>query len=214
MNPSQRRAIEIVRRIIPLLSVNEGQTELAVAGLIKQQLKKYGARPSFRIIVASGRRSALPHGRATSRKMKKSELVVIDFGAVYNKYCSDVTRTFVVGKPAARQKNIINIVNKAQALAIGAVRAGVKCSEVDRAAREYIKQQGFGNYFIHSTGHGIGQKVHQAPKISRRNNRRLKAGQVITIEPGIYIKGWGGIRIEDMFEVTKTGCKNLTKSKP
>lgn len=137
---------------------------------------------------------------------------MIDFGAVYNGYRSDMTRTVIVGKFSKRQKRIYFVVKEAQKRAIFAVKAGVRCSEVDHAAREYIRQKGFGKYFVHSTGHGIGKRVHQAPKISKRNRRRLKEGMVITVEPGIYIKGWGGVRIEDMVLVTKRGCKVLTKS--
>ncbi len=141
-------------------------------------------------------------------------MVVIDFGAVYNGQRSDMTRTVVVGKFSKRQKKIYFIVKEAQKRAIFAVRAGVRCSEVDRAAREYIQKKGFGRYFVHSTGHGIGKRVHQAPKISKRNRRRLREGMVITIEPGIYIKNFGGVRIEDMVLVTAKGGKILTGRNP
>ena len=211
MNRQQQQAILIARKIISLLSPHSGQTEEDIAHFIQKQLKKYGARPAFRVIVASGPRSALPHGRATARKLGRGELVVIDFGALYNGYRSDVTRTFVLGPASPRQKKIMQVVLAAQQRAIRAVRAGERCSTVDRAARGYIERKGCGKYFIHSTGHGIGQRVHQSPKISRKNHRRLKAGQVITIEPGIYLKGWGGVRIEDMVEVTKKGCRILTR---
>ena len=204
------RAILITRRLLPLLSVPAGRTEKELAEFIRLALQKFSAQPSFRTIVASGPRSALPHGRATGRRLCSGDLVVIDFGAVYNGYRSDITRTFVVGKASARQKRLIRIVREAQRRAIKRVRAGIKSCEVDRAAREYISQKGYGRYFIHTTGHGIGKKVHQGPKLSRKNPRRLKAGQIITIEPGIYIKGWGGVRIEDMFEVTNRGCRKLT----
>lgn len=211
MNKSQVRAAYIAKRIFNLLKVEEGQREKDLAKQIKALLKKFGSKPAFRIIVASGKRSAKPHGFATDKKIKRGDLVVIDFGAVYNGYCSDLTRTFVVGKPTRKQRKVYQIVREAQKRAMKVVRAGKACFEIDRAARKYIEQQGFGKYFVHNTGHGISRKVHQAPKISRRNRRRLRKGMVITIEPGIYIKGWGGVRIEDMVLVTRAGRKVLTK---
>lgn len=212
LNKSQLKAIGIADRAYSRLKIKAGMTEKDVARQIIFSLQKYKAKPSFRILVGSGKRSAIPHCFATGKRIKQGELVVIDFGAVYNGYRSDMTRTVIVGKPSKRQKRIYSAVKQAQKMAILAVKAGVRCSEVDREAREYIQQKGFGKYFIHTTGHGIGKRVHQAPKISRRNNRKLKAGMVITIEPGIYIKGWGGVRIEDMVLVTKKGCKVLSKS--
>lgn len=211
MNLAQEKAVEIAKRILGKLAVREGESEREVASRIKDELKEFGARPSFRIIVASGKRSARPHGFATGKRIGKNELVVVDFGALYNGYRSDVTRTFIIGRATPRQKKIYAIVRKAQEKAIEAVREGRECREIDRAARDYIKKNEFGRFFIHTTGHGIGKKVHQGPKISSKNRNRLKAGQVITIEPGIYIKGWGGVRIEDMVLVTKKGCKTLTK---
>lgn len=184
--------------------------ESDVAGQIKLQLKRFHAKPAFKTIVASGIRAALPHGWATSKRIREGELIVIDFGALYNGYRSDITRTVIVGKANSRQKRIWQIVRTAQAKAIRAVKPGKRCCDVDRAARGHITRQGFGKYFIHTTGHGIGRKVHQAPKISSKNQRRIKEGMVLTIEPGIYIKGWGGVRIEDMVLVTRSGCKVLT----
>ncbi|MFH1347119.1 MAG: M24 family metallopeptidase [Candidatus Margulisiibacteriota bacterium] len=212
MSQAQLKAIRIVDHIWAGLKVSAGQSEKEIAAQIKAKLKEFGSRPAFRIIIASGRRSAQPHGFATDKKIRKGELVVIDFGAVYNGYCTDITRTITARKSTEKQRKILKIVKEAQRRAIKKVRAGVRCCEVDRAAREYIQKKGFGKYFIHSTGHGIGQKVHEAPKISKRNRRRLRDGMVITIEPGIYIKGWGGVRIEDMVLVTKRGCKVLTKA--
>lgn len=213
MNSSQKKAIRIADKVLKALTVQPGQREKDVAAGIKSLLKKFRSRPSFRIIVASGKRSAKPHGFATGKKIKPGDLVVIDFGALYNGYCSDITRTVVVGKPTAKQRKIYRIVKEAQRRAIRAVRGGRPCYEVDLAARAFIENEGFGKYFVHNTGHGIGRKVHQAPKISKRNRRRLGKGMVITIEPGIYIKGWGGVRIEDMVLVTDKGCRILTKAK-
>ncbi len=213
MNKSQRKAVYIADRVFGLLKIKVGQSEKSIASQIKALLKKFGAKPSFRIILASGKRSAKPHGFATGKKIKKGDLVVIDFGALYNGYCSDITRTVIVGKFTRKQNKVYRIVRGAQKRAIKAVGAGRACFEVDRAARDYIEKHGFGKYFIHNTGHGIGKKVHQAPKISKRNRQRLRCGMVITIEPGIYIKGWGGVRIEDMVLVTRRGCRVLTKAK-
>lgn len=213
MHKSQFKAIAIADKVFSLLRIEAGQSEKEVAQQITFLLRKFKSRPSFRIIVASGKRAAKPHGFATNKKIRKGELVVIDFGAVYNGYRSDITRTIVMGKPSTKQKKIYRIVQQAQKRAIQAVKANRLCCEVDQAAREYIEKQGFGKYFKHSTGHGIGKKVHQAPKISKRNRRRLRQGQVITIEPGIYIKGWGGVRLEDTVIVTKKGCRILSKCK-
>lgn len=213
MKPAQQKAARIADAVLSDLNINAGQTEKDVAAQIKNLLRSFKARPAFRIIVASGKRSALPHGLATNKRIRRGDLVVIDFGALYNGYRSDISRTFIVGKPSLKQKKIYQIVKTAQARAIKAIKAGKACSKIDRAARDYIRQQGFGKKFIHSTGHGIGKKVHQAPKISPKNHGKLKAGMIITIEPGIYIKGWGGVRIEDMVEVTRRGHRVLTKAK-
>ncbi len=184
--------------------------ESNVADQIKLHLKCFNAKPAFRTIVASGKRSARPHGWATGKRIRDREPVVIDFGALYNGYRSDITRTVIVGKGSRRLKRVWRIVRTAQAKAIRAVKPGIRCCDIDRAARGYITRHGFGKYFIHTTGHGVGKKVHQAPKISSKNRRRLREGMVLTVEPGIYIKGWGGVRIEDMFLVTRSGCKILT----
>lgn len=213
MKPALRTAARIADAVLAELNIQPGQTEKEVALQIKNLLRSFKARPAFRIIVASGKRSAMPHGFATNKRIRKGDLVVIDFGALYNGYRSDISRTFIVGKPSPKQKKIYQIVLKAQARAIKAVKAGKTCSAVDRAARAYIKKMGFGRKFIHSTGHGIGRQVHEAPKLSPKNQAKLKAGEVITIEPGIYIKAWGGVRIEDMVEVTKRGHRVLTKAK-
>lgn len=212
MNKSQLKAVKIADRVLARLRVRAGQKEKEVAQQIRGLLRGLAARPSFRIIVASGKRSARPHGFASDKRIRQGDLVVIDFGALYNGYRSDMTRTFVVGKPSPKQREVYRIVLEAQKRAIKAVRAGQACFEIDRAARQYIDDQGFGKYFVHSTGHGIGRRVHQAPKISKKNRQRLKKGMVITIEPGIYIRGWGGVRIEDMVLVTRSGCRLLTRA--
>lgn len=211
MHPAQKKAAEIVRHILRKLAIKAGQKERAVAEFIENQLKSFNAKPSFETIVGSGLRSVDPHARPTGKIIRKGEQVVVDFGALYKSYCSDVTRTFFAGKPTKRQKEIFRIVAAAQKKAIKAVKAGVLCCEIDRIAREYINKHCPGDCFIHSTGHAIGRRVHQNPRISLKSHCRLKAGQVVTIEPGIYVKGWGGIRIEDMVQVTRKGCKILTR---
>jgi len=210
VNRHQRQAVCIVNKIFELINFSAGETEKKIAVRLEAFLKGFDARPAFRTIVASGKRAAKPHGFATSKKIKKGDMVKIDFGALYKGWRSDITRTFFVGKPSSKQKKIYRIVLEAQRRSILVVKAGVECREVDKAAREYIKKMGFGKYFIHSTGHGVGRKIHEQPKLSFGNHCKLKAGQVITIEPGIYIKGWGGVRVEDMVLVTKKGAVLLT----
>ena len=210
MNKDQLQAVRIAEAILERLVFRAGESELDVAFRIESLLKGFGAKPAFKTIVASGPRSAKPHGYATNKKIKKGEPVMIDFGALYHGWRSDITRTFLPEKPTAKQRKIYGIIKQAQARAIKAVKAGVTCRSVDLAARDYIKEKGYGKYFIHTTGHGVGHKVHEPPKISFRNRHKLKIGQVITIEPGIYIKGWGGVRIEDMVLVTRTGGRLLT----
>lgn len=216
MNPAQKKAIRIAEKVFSNLKsiLKPGLSEKDVAYKIKRLLKKYGAKKeSFRMIIASGKRSAKIHGFASNKRIKKGEIVMLDFGALYKGYRSDITRTYVLGKPTKRQKRIYSILLKAQRNAIKKVKAGVPCEIVDSAARSIIKNAGYGKNFKHSIGHAIGRKTHEAPKISPKNRGLLKAGMVITIEPGIYIKGWGGMRIEDMLLVTKKGCKLLTKVK-
>ncbi|MBN3033254.1 MAG: aminopeptidase P family protein [Candidatus Saganbacteria bacterium] len=210
MNGAQRQAVRIAVTVLKHLAFRPGETEKQVARRIEAELKKYGAKPAFRTIVASGQRSALPHGYAANKKIRPGEQVMIDFGALYRGRRSDVTRTYLPSKPTKKQKAIYRIVKEAQARGIEAVRAGVEARMVDRAARNHIIKKGYGLFFVHTTGHGVGRRIHEAPKLSRRNRHKLKAGQVVTVEPGIYIKGWGGVRIEDMVLVTGTGCRLLT----
>jgi len=210
---SQLKAIEIVKQITKEIPhwLKVGIKEKDLAEKIKTALKKRGAKSAFRIIVASGKRSAKPHGFATNKRTKKGDLVVVDFGAKYRGFCSDLTRTFVMGKPTEKQKKVIKAVKAAQIIAINKIKPGVQACKIDQVVRNHLEKQGLAKYFIHNTGHGIGKKVHEAPKLSKKNKNRLKKGQVITIEPGVYIKGWGGVRIEDMVLVTRSGAKILTK---
>jgi Xaa-Pro aminopeptidase/Xaa-Pro dipeptidase len=188
-----------------------GQSEKTLKMRIRMWAAHFGAkRLAFPPIVASGVHGAKPHGTTKNRLIGKNDLVVIDLGVVYNGICSDLTRTVILGKPSAKQLKVYKAVVKAQSLALKKVKAGKRCSEIDSAARDYLKKAGFGHFFIHTTGHGVGRKIHEAPKISLKNKRRLEAGQIITVEPGVYIKGWGGVRIEDLVLVTKTGYRLLS----
>lgn len=190
-----------------------GVRERDVALNIEFDMKTKGSEGvPFDIIVASGPRAALPHGRATSKRIKRGEFVVVDLGAIYRGYHSDETCTFAVGRPGRRQREIYQVVKEAHDRAIEGIRAGVKASYIDSIARGVIRRAGYGEYFCHGTGHGVGLSVHEAPRISPFDNTILEEGMVFTIEPGIYIPGFGGVRIEDMVLVTSRGCKVLTRT--
>lgn len=193
--------------------ITPGILECDTALAVEMAMRKRGAEAiSFEIIVASGTRAALPHGKASDKKVRKNELVIVDLGARYYGYNSDETCTFIVGKPNREQKQVYHIVKGAHDMAIEAVKPGVKASYVDSIARKFIKKAGYGKYFGHSTGHGIGLAVHEWPNISQYSDAIIEEGMIFTIEPGIYIPQWGGVRIEDMVLVTKTGCEVLTKT--
>lgn len=172
---------------------------------------KRGAVSAFGPIVAAGKNSSRPHALAGSTKIKKNSFVMIDLGCKLGGYCSDLTRMFFLGKIKDPVKRIYGIVHHAQARAISMIRPGVRISDVDHAARSFIQEQGYGKYFGHALGHGIGLEVHEQPSISRLSTQRLEAGMVFTVEPAIYVPGLGGVRIEDMVLVTKNGCEVLTR---
>lgn len=202
------RGFEAARKLI-----GPGSVERDAALKIEIEMRKAGADGlAFDTIIASGERGALPHGKASGKKVKKGELVVVDMGALLNGYHSDETRTFCVGKATKLQREIYGVVKDAQARAIEAIRPGVDAAEVDRAARAYIDKAGYGKYFGHGTGHGVGLEIHESPNVSPLSSEILEEGMVITVEPGIYIPGWGGVRIEDMAVVTKDGFEILTKT--
>lgn len=193
--------------------VTPGIREMELAAELEYQMKMLGSeKPAFESIVASGYRSAMPHGLASNKKVKKGEFITFDFGATYNGYVSDITRTVVVGKATARQKKVYNIVLKSHLAGIKKVKAGVTGQAVDKVCRDIINKAGFGKNFGHGTGHGIGFYVHVGPRVSPLSVDKLKANNVITIEPGIYISGWGGVRIEDDVVVTKSGGTVLNKA--
>jgi Xaa-Pro aminopeptidase len=187
---------EVVEAVLKL--IKPGVREREIAAEIEYQMKKRGASgPSFETIVASGPRGAFPHARPTSKKLRKNELVVLDLGAILGHYCSDITRTVHLGRASQRVRDWYRSVQSAQEAAVAAVKPGVTCGELDAAARDVLRKNGLDQFFVHSTGHGLGLEVHEDPRVARGQSVRLEAGNVITIEPGIYLEGVGGIRIED-----------------
>jgi len=193
--------------------IEPGQTEVAVAAELEYQARLKGAESmSFESIVASGARSALPHGRATVAKLPKRGFLTLDFGVILKGYCSDMTRTLCLGKPTNRELQVYETVLAAQESAVAAVAAGVSCGTVDEAARSVLRSAGMAEAFSHSTGHGVGLEIHESPRIGAGQSSLLVPGMVITIEPGAYFAGEFGVRIEDMVVVTRTGGTVLTKS--
>jgi Xaa-Pro aminopeptidase len=190
-----------------------GAKEKDIALELEYKMRSHGADgAAFDIIVASGQRSSMPHGKASGKKLRKGDFVTIDFGAVYQGYTSDITRTVVLGKATGRQKKIYDIVLTAQKKACKAARPGLACSRLDGVAREIIMKSGFGDNFGHGLGHGIGMIVHDHPTLNPRSTDTLREGMVVTIEPGIYIPNWGGVRIEDNVLITASGGQVLSKS--
>jgi Xaa-Pro aminopeptidase len=206
-----RLADEAFQEVLPL--IRPGVSEREVALQLEYSMRRMGAEgAAFKTIVASGYRSALPHGVASARIMAPGDLVTLDFGAVYSGYHSDITRTVVLGRPDKKQEEIYQLVLEAQMSAIESLRAGVKALDVDGAARRIIEQAGYGNQFGHSTGHGVGLSIHEKPRLSAKDQSILEEGMVVTIEPGVYLPGWGGVRIEDTVLVLDGGCRVLTRT--
>jgi Xaa-Pro dipeptidase len=192
-------------------TLRAGLTEIEVAAEIEYAMRKKGSwGTSFETIVASGARSAYPHGGCTEKQIRKGEAVVIDLGAIYKYYRSDMTRTMVAGKPSKKQQQIYNIVKTAQDKAFKRIREGVRAKTLDAAARKIIEKAGYSEYFVHGLGHGIGLEVHEPPTLNQQSKDVLKAGNVVTVEPGIYITGFGGFRIEDTVLVQRDGGEKLT----
>lgn len=199
----------VLNKILKL--VRPGASEKFLSYRIEIEFIKAGAQPSFVPIVASGKNSSRPHARPTGARLTLNSFVMIDIGCNLNKYNSDLTRIVISGRVKDKFKRIYAIVRDAQRMALDNIRPGARISEVDLAAREYIKDQGFGRYFGHSLGHGVGMAVHEEPAISRTNYDTLKPGMVFTVEPAIYIPGFGGARLEDMVLVTDKGFEILTR---
>ena len=194
--------------------IKAGMTEIEVAAELEYQMRKSGSeRPAFPTIVASGVRGSLPHGTASDKIIQEGELVTMDFGAVYRGYHSDITRTVCVGKASQKQKELYHIVLDAQLNGLATVCAGKQNNAVDMAARYVITQHGYAENFGHGLGHGVGLEIHEWPRLSPKAEPMvLESGMVVTVEPGIYIPGFGGIRIEDTVVVTSNGCNKLTQS--
>jgi len=190
--------------------ISPGISERRIADEIESIIKNKGLKRSFRTIVASGPNAAKPHAVVTGRKIKKNDVVVIDFGVIYKGYHSDMTRTVLIGNADSKIKRLYKAVKSAQILAIKSVKPGLKISGLAGAAHGFIRKQGLGKYLKHSLGHGVGKRIHEPPKLSEKNPRELKKGMVITVEPGLYIKRKGGVRIEDMVCVTEKGHRVLT----
>lgn len=179
--------------------IKEGDTEKQIADFIEEFVLLQGASGvSFETIVAFGEGAADIHHVPTDRKLEKGMLVMIDMGAVYHGYCSDFTRTFAFGEPSEKQREIYDIVYQAQKKGIKAVKAGVACADVDKVCRDYIDGKGYGDKFMHTTGHGVGKEIHEAPRVAKNSEDTLENNMVITVEPGVYLEGEFGVRIEDM----------------
>ncbi len=192
--------------------VRQGSSEREVSFALDTAMRRLGAEDrAFETIVASGPNAAKPHARPTDRLFQAGDAVIVDFGALFDGYRSDMTRTFFVGEvPSGVMGRVLEVVSRAQAAGVGAVRAGVAAGEVDRVCRESITEAGFGEMFEHGTGHGVGLDVHEAPAVGRSSTAILGAGAVITVEPGVYLAGVGGVRVEDTVVVTDGGCRPLT----
>lgn len=208
-----RRAVaisdEAFLQLLPHIRAGRKESELAAE--LEYNMRKLGStKPSFETICASGKRSALPHGVASDKVVEEGDFITFDFGATYGGYCSDITRTVVVGKAAPWQKEIYDIVLQANLLGEKTLKAGLTGIQVDGAVRDFIGSKGYGPNFGHGLGHGVGLDIHEKPVLNRANGQPLPAGAVVTIEPGIYLPDKGGARIEDTVLVTETGCERLT----
>lgn len=187
-----------------------GRSERDVAEAAEARIRELGGKPAFPVIVGAGPNGALPHAEPGDREIGRDELVVFDMGAQLDGYCSDGTRTFATGEPGAEARDVYELVREAQAAALEKVAAGVEGAALDAVARETIEAGGHGEQFGHGLGHGVGLEVHEAPSLSRRSEDALEAGEVVTVEPGVYLPGEFGVRIEDLVVVTETGHRNLS----
>lgn len=193
--------------------IRPGVLERDIALEIEYFMRKQGAEGlSFDTIAISGARTSLPHGVPTAKAVEQGDFVTLDFGCVLDGYCSDMTRTVVVGKASDEQRRIYNTVKEAQQIGLDTIRAGISGCDADKAARDYIESCGYGQYFRHSLGHGVGLLVHELPNLSPKSRITLEENMVVSCEPGIYIPSFGGVRIEDLVVVKRDGCENLTRA--
>ena len=209
-----RVAVEITDKvyeeILPML--RPGFTEKQVANTLVSKYREYGDGEAYSPIVATGPNGALPHAIPTDREFKKGDFIVIDAAAKYAGYHADMTRTPVVGEATEKHHEVYAIVKEAQQRGCDIAKAGVSCKEVDAATRDYIHEMGYGEYYTHGTGHGLGLEIHTSPRFAPTSNDILKENNVMTIEPGIYLAGWGGVRIEDDVIINQDGCEILNKT--
>lgn len=206
---AQRIAEKSLDELLKVIKI--GMTEKQIAAELEYRMKLNGADGiSFDTIAVSGKNTSLPHGVPTDKKLESGEFLTLDFGAVYNGYHSDMTRTFGIGKVTDKMKNVYDTVLIANIEAFSSIKCGIKASDVDLKARNLIEESGFGEYFVHSTGHGVGLDIHESPNISFKNQNLLLENQVITVEPGIYLPNEFGVRIEDMAVVKPKNAENLT----
>ena len=193
--------------------IKPGMTELEVAAELEYLLKKEGGEGlAFSTIIASGVNSSMPHAIPGDKKLEVGDFITMDFGCKYKGYCADMTRTVVLGKANEKQKEIYNIVLKAQLAALDAIKAGIPGKAVDKVARDIIEEAGYGAYFGHGLGHSVGLFIHEGPRLSMKEETILQPNMTETVEPGIYLPGFGGVRIEDMVVITENGYKNLAQS--
>lgn len=210
-----KKAVEIADNAFEdiLQYIKPGVTEIEIAAQIEYCMKKQGASgPSFETITASGMRSSMPHGTASQKKIEVGDAVTMDFGALYNDYCSDMTRTVFVGKPDEELVRIYRIVQEAQLKGIEGAKKGLTGKEIDFISRDIIKSNGFEKNFGHGLGHGVGLEIHEEPRLSQSGAVKMKNGMVVTVEPGIYVSGLGGVRIEDMIGINDDKPVVMTKS--
>ena len=202
-----RAYARIIKKLQP------GMTEKQVAAWLEFYMKEEGAEGlSFETIVASGMHSAMPHAVPTDKVLEEGDFLTMDFGCMYQGYCSDMTRTVVIGKANDRQREVYETVLRAQQTALTGIRPGMTGKEIDALARDVIREAGYGEYFGHSLGHSVGLEIHESPNFSTKEDRLIEPGMVVTVEPGIYIEGFGGVRIEDVVIITENGCENITHS--
>ncbi len=193
--------------------IKDGITERDIAAELEYFMKKQGAeKTSFDTIAISGAKTSMPHGRPDNKKIEKGDFITLDFGCVYEGYCSDMTRTVVLGKADNKQKEIYDIVYEAQMTGLENIKSGMRCCDADKAARRVIEKAGYGQYFGHSLGHGVGLLIHELPNLSPKSDAVLEDNMVVSCEPGIYIPGFGGVRIEDLVCVEGDKCRILSKS--
>ncbi|HNX15419.1 MAG TPA: Xaa-Pro peptidase family protein [Oscillospiraceae bacterium] len=211
MRKAQQITDEALAAILPQIKV--GMPEKELAAKIEDEMKKRGAEGvSFDLIVVSGKKSAMPHGVPDESPIQNNAFLTMDIGCKHNGYCSDMTRTVCVGEPSDEMKKIYEIVLEAQKRALAAIAPGKVCSDIDKIARDYIYQSGYEGCFGHGLGHGLGVMIHENPRFTPSCNTVLQPGMVLSVEPGIYLEGKFGVRIEDVIFVTETGCENITNS--